>query len=244
VGHEFSEIPEAHVVDPNRELNPYASPLAQGPPPAIEESEPIGIWRNADRLIMHKSAALPARCIRTNAFCGQSERYELKINPESLNQWARFLTFLCGVAISVGVYTFFRGVMAHYFAGMVMLLTILISYLFTLRLGQERTFFYYQSHASRKRRAFWLKLGTSLILLAIFSALLIVSPILENPLRGVLSSVVSFSAIVGGIMLVFVKFQFRIEPLGDKYFVVHGCGRSFRDSFSECSFSPFSSRPR
>src|SRR5436190_8035799 len=208
-----SLTPPAQIPGPTVDQNPYASPLAQGPFLAQEESEPIGIWRNGDRLIMHKSAALPPRCIHTNAFCDATERRGFKLNSDFANKMGAALTPISGVLLAITVYFFFDGLVAHYFAGMIMLLSLLIAYLFTLRTGEEIRIAYYYSHLSRRRRAPWLILGSSLLILAILLALITVPDLLDEPLRGFLGGITSLSVMVGGIMLAFAKLQFRIEPI-------------------------------
>jgi hypothetical protein len=242
--HEFADPAPAQLPDAPADLNPYASPLAQGPLLAEEESEPIGVWRNGDRLIMHRSAVLPARCVRTNAFCDHSERHEFKLNSEFAHQMGRVLTLIAGALLAILVYFFLSGPAAHYTAGMLMALALLIAFLFTLRTGQETQIVYYHSRASRERRAPWLVLGSSLLLLGICLGLITVPDLLFEPLRGFLGGMAGLSVMVGGLLFAFAKLQFRVEPLGDRYFVIHGCGRAFRDSFPECRLRPFSRVPR
>src|SRR5262245_43510777 len=144
---EFADPSPTPVADATADQNPYASPRAQGPLLGVEESEPIGIWRNGDRLIMHKSAALPPRCIRTNAFCERSERRQFTINSDSANRWALSIPVPIGVAIAIGGYMLLQIPGAHYFAGMVMLLALLIELLFVFRIGKETTIVFYHSEA-------------------------------------------------------------------------------------------------
>jgi hypothetical protein len=242
--HEFVDPAPVLLPDEPADHNPYASPLAQGPLLAAQEIDPIGVWRNGDRLIMHRSAALPARCVRTNAFCEPSERCEFKLNSQFAVQMGRVLTLIAGALLAILVYFFLRGPIAHYTATMLMVLAVLVAVLFTLRPGQETPIVYYHSRLSRERRAPWLGLGSSLLLLAILLALVSVPNFLDEPLRGFLGGMASLSVMVGGILFALAKLQFRVEPLGDKYFVIHGCGRAFRDSFPACRLRPFSRIPR
>lgn len=240
VRHEFADPAPAPLSEAPTDQNPYASPLAMGPLLADGEPEPIGIWRNGDQIIMHRDAALPARCIRTNSFCDESERYVFKVNPESVNRSARVATLIGGAILAFYCYSFVSGVTAHYFAGLVMLLAILISFLFTLRLGQEAIILYYHSHVERRRRRTWLVIGSSLLILALFLGLL---TFFDASIGDVLSGITPLIALIGAVIFAFAKLQFRAEPLGERYLVIHGCGRAFRGSFPECRLRPFSRRP-
>jgi hypothetical protein len=57
------------------EVNPYASPQERLPdgapePPVVAQlatsGPPVGLWRDGRRLVMHKQARLPDRCVKSN----------------------------------------------------------------------------------------------------------------------------------------------------------------------------------
>jgi hypothetical protein len=53
------------------QVNPYASPQSpfaagQPPPLPIGPASPSGLWRQGKLLVMHKSASLPDRCVKSN----------------------------------------------------------------------------------------------------------------------------------------------------------------------------------
>jgi hypothetical protein len=46
--------------------NPYAAPQAYSPPFKAGYAEAAGLWRQGPLLVMHKNAALPQRCVKSN----------------------------------------------------------------------------------------------------------------------------------------------------------------------------------
>lgn len=242
MAHDFSDNHDLNSSDPRRDANPYASPLAEGPLLAPKDFEPIGIWRYRDRLVMHREARLPPRCIRTNDFCGELDRQEYFINPESTQRLARVLTLIAGAILACGAFFTLPGFAAYYSAGLLGLLALLISHLFTLRLAKQTSVTFYLSHALRKRRKAWFAFSGVALGAGISLALLTVPPLLVEPPRSFLGGMAGLFTVVSAVTFAVAKFHLRIVPFGEQYLVLHGCGKNFRDSFPECLFSPSSQR--
>jgi len=67
------------------EFNPYLAPAADiTPPPLVDEVPGTQLWRDGSRLVMDKTASLPARCIVCNApATGQPLRRRLTWHPSA-----------------------------------------------------------------------------------------------------------------------------------------------------------------
>lgn len=242
--HEFSEPPDAQSVEALGDANPYASPQAAGPLLAKDVvTEPVGVWRAGNVLIMHRAAELPSRCIVTNEPCDASERHHITLD----SRWT-ILTLQATIGLIGGLIA-----MAFYFsnipnrratAGGVAVVGLLIMGLIALRKSNELTLSYSFKQAVQNRRLLLRNLGA---VLGFLGLLLFVSPLVLpffprwlSALNLLLGFAIMFG---GGIALIAGRFPLRIERPPGNYLLLHGAGREFVANFPQAAIGlPFLGR--
>jgi hypothetical protein len=236
--HEFSHIPIADAVDDSRQAqNPYASPLAEGPFLAKDEREPIGIWRFKDRVIAHPSIPLPPRCIRTNLACDESEKRNYRLNSNTVRRIAMLITFMFTI---IGVMLLFSGAqnnvnLSRRFVpgGLLIALGLLLTAFIYCRGSFEVLVPYYLSLSARRTRIRWRAVGIFIMLGATVLLTISATGMLDGSTEDTAVGVGVLTLIVGGVICFSTILPLRIEPAGGSYYVIHGCGKPFRDSFPE-----------
>jgi hypothetical protein len=235
MSHEFSEIPTAHAADAQREANPYASPLTQGPFLAKQRpDEPIGVWRSGDVLVLHRDATLPQRCIITNVVCDPSERHRLPLDSRRKLRLAQGMLAAFGILVATGFY--FSNLPDRLVpVGGTAMLTLLLIGLFTMRRSEEMILEYSYSRRTRIWRQNWFYGGIvmflfGLLLFPLAAWLALFSRFIMIPIGiGILLM------LAGGIVMAAAKYPLRIERRPGNYLVIHGCGRSFLGNFPQAA---------
>lgn len=242
--HEFSEPPVAQSVEALGDANPYASPQAAGPLLAKNiVTEPVGIWRAGNVLIMHRDAALPPRCIVTNALCDETELHEFVLDSRRTIRVAQATIGLIGGLISLGL--LLSGMPDSFIpAAGAATLTLLIISLFTIRRPQELRFRYGIKHGVQIRRLLYRNAG---LFLAPAGLMVFVLPagIAQIPQWLTVTMIVVGILVmaVGAMSFLIGRFPLRIERPPGNYLLVHGAGRLFLANFPEAAIGlPFLGR--
>lgn len=242
--HEFSELPVAQTAEAG-DVNPYASPQAEGPLLAKDiVTEPVGIWRAGNVLIMHRACALPMRCVVSNLLCDATEQHELVLDSKRTIRAAQAAVGLIGGLLSVG-FLFSKIQDRHIPAAGCAVLTVLIISLFTLRRPQELKFRYCITHSVQLRRLLLRSVGGLIFvagLLIPFVALVGIISLSQKTFT-VSFLIWLFLMIGAGVTFLLGRFPLRIERPPGNYLLIHGCGRDFITNFPEAAIGmPFLGR--
>jgi hypothetical protein len=241
MSHEFSDIPMAQTGDSQREANPYASPLTLGPLLAEKESsKPVGIWCADSVLIVHRAAALPMRCISTNAQCDASERCELVLDSRRTSRIAQASIGAVGGLCSLG-FLFSNFPDRQLPAAGAAVLALLLIALFTLRKAPEHTLSYYVSRRVHARRMRLRNAGVFFFIAGLFT--LILPAGLAQLSQWLTTTLIVLGLLMmtgGGSAFVAGRFPLRVERPSSNYLLIHGCGREFLSNFPRAAIvQPF-----
>lgn len=242
--HEFSEPLAAQTAEAHSDQNPYASPQAAGPLLAKNAvSEPIGIWRAGNVLIMHRDAELPPRCVVTNEPCDETELHEFLLDSRRTIRVAQATVGLIGGLIALGL--LLSGMPDSFIpAAGAATLTLLIISLFTIRRPHELRFRYGIKHGVQIRRLLYRNAGLFLGpagLMAIGASVGIAQ--IPQWLGVMLMFPGIFMMVGGAVTFLSGRFPLRIERPPGNYLLLHGAGREFVANFPQAAIGlPFLGR--